>query len=315
MLQAMRRERTLIANVCMATLLVACIGPTEKPQRIAASSPALDTQFVLEESYWATMGGVVVHLPYGVYSAALEDKRGLYYKAPFPIKRKWLFFGSEKLVDGGIYVPNSSTEKRVTGLWVYIVRDDGSFETHLLPGEINAAEGSLWRIEPREESTNYDVHAECLGTVPHGSYELVLPGGTTQVVGAFADGHRDGVFTFYRSSGETFAEVPYVNDRVSGTVQLWYGPEYGSGRKLITRYFEGQLNGRTKGWYPDGTVRERSTYVDGALDATEIYDENGDRVSDRAARARAESARDADRWFFSVLDEVVETNSPSCPAR
>jgi hypothetical protein len=162
--------------------------------------------------------------------------------------------------------------------------------------------------------TSYHVRAECDGAVASGTYELILPDGTVQVAGSFAEGHRSGVFTFYRSSGEKIAEVPYIRDQISGTVKLWYGPEYGSGkRKLITQYLEGQLDGRTDGWYPDGSLLERSTYVNGVLEATEIRDQQGRRLPDADARSRAQSARETDREYFNILADVVRENSPSCP--
>jgi hypothetical protein len=307
------REHKAGLVVSTVVILVACVGPTNKPLPLSPSSESANTQFVLEESYWATMDGVVVHLPYGVYRPALEDDRGVYYSTPHPIKRKWLLFGSERLVDGGIFVPKSSSQ-RWLGLWVYIVGEDGFIETHLLPGKINSGEGTLWRIEPIGSHIVYQVRAECLDGAPSGDYELVLPNGTVEVTGSFTDGHRNGLFTFYRSSGEKIAEVPYVRDQISGTVKLWYGPEYGvSIKKLTARYLNGQPEGATHGWYPDGSVRERSTYIDGTLESIEIRDQNGHQLPDAAARAHAESARDADRQLFNVFREVVEENLPSCP--
>jgi antitoxin component YwqK of YwqJK toxin-antitoxin module len=162
--------------------------------------------------------------------------------------------------------------------------------------------------------THYEVRAECEGNVASGSYELILPDGTIQVTGVFLDGHRKGVFTFYYSTGEKVAEIPYDRDQISGTVNLWYGPETGSGRKkLTTQYRKGLLEGPTVGWYPDGSVRERSTYVNGVLEATEFRDQQGRRLSHAAALVQVESARDADRQYFNILSGVVQENSPSCP--
>jgi hypothetical protein len=312
----MNRGQRASLVVCLAAILVACVGPTGKPQPLSTSSEAAKTQFVLEESYWATMDGVVVHLPYGVYRAALEDKRGVYYGAPYPIKRKWLLFGSESLVDGGIFVPTSSSPKWLGFLWVYIVRDDGSFETHQLPGNIHSGEGTLWRIEPVSSPANYQVRVDCLDGAVSGRFELVLPNGTVEVSGSFTDGYRKGLFTFYRSSGEKISEVPYNQNRISGTVRLWYGPEYGTARKKLTaQYHDGQPEGTTEGWYPDGSLVERSTYVGGVLESTEVRDRKGRRLPNAEARAHVESAREADRTYFNVLAEVIEENLPSCAQR
>ena len=54
---------------------------------------------------------------------------------------------------------------------------------------------------------NYLVRGECSSTAVNGPYQLVLPDGTVQVTGLFVEGLRDGVFTYYRSSGEKIAEL------------------------------------------------------------------------------------------------------------
>jgi antitoxin component YwqK of YwqJK toxin-antitoxin module len=161
--------------------------------------------------------------------------------------------------------------------------------------------------------TDYQIRAECDGSVASGTYELVLPDGTVQVTGSFSDGYHNGLFTFYRSTGEKVAEIPYVRGQISGTINLWYGPEFGSGqKKLTTQYHMGQPDGPTASWYPDGSVRERSTYSGGILKATEFRDPNGIQLGDAEARAQVESARDADREYFNILTEVTEDNLPSC---
>jgi hypothetical protein len=181
------------------------------------------------------------------------------------------------------------------------------------PGRRFLSAALLLQLSCAALGTYYEVRAECDGNIASGSYELIFPDGTIQIAGVFADGHSNGVFTFYHSTGEKVAEIPYVRGQISGTVNLWYGSGVNFGKKkLTTQYHEGRLEGLTDGWYPDGSVRERSTYVNGVLETTEIRDQQGHRLSHDAARVQVESFRDADRQYFNILSGIVQENPPSC---
>jgi hypothetical protein len=101
----------------------------------------------MKESYLVGMNASHYHLPYGVYSADAQDSRGIYYKAPFPIKISGLATVTQgELAQGGIYVPNSSTG-RIIGLWLYLVDKDSRVTADPIPGSLSWDEGNGWRIE------------------------------------------------------------------------------------------------------------------------------------------------------------------------
>ena len=162
--------------------------------------------------------------------------------------------------------------------------------------------------------TNYQVRATCDGGLASGTYELLLPDGTIQIAGEFSNGRRHGIFTFYRSTGEKVAEIPYDQNRISGIVRLWYGPEHGSGRrKLVSRYVDDRLEGDTEGWFEDGSGREISSYANGTLMTTNVRGPRGRELSESAARQQQAFARESDRTYFSILAEIVQENPADCP--
>jgi hypothetical protein len=133
-------------------LLTGCIGPTGEPVPLPREHAVAGGRFVLDQTYIATMGGVVYTLPYGPYAAEAADERGTYYRAPIPIKTVSIFSG-KSLAEGGIYVPDSSFQKFL-GLWLYLYQEDGSVETMTLPGNLAWTEGTHWRLEPAEPSSD-----------------------------------------------------------------------------------------------------------------------------------------------------------------
>lgn len=300
----------------IAVTLFACVGPTQKPLPLSPSSEAAKTQFVLEESYWATMDGVIVHLPYGVYRAELEDERGVYYRAPYPIKRKWLLFGSEQLVEGGIFLPTSSAEKWLGFLWVYMVREAGPFETHQLPGAIHSGEGSLWRIEPAgSHISSFASQVDCSGGVPDGSYLSTNTGGD-RIVGEFCEGLRCGRFEIFTRSEVRIAEFPYRDGVIDGQLDLWYNPEsapdYPSRHKARFMYSGGRRNGLSKYWCSNGLRRAEVSYADGLIEMASAWSCDGRRISGKQASLVARDLQAKDEEYFEVLLSTLDEAAPSC---
>src|SRR5439155_508711 len=102
------------------------------------------------------------------------------------------------------------------------------------------------------------VHAACRDGAPHGAYELRASDGQLRVAGAFNRGKRTGSFIFWTRTGVRIAHIPYDEDRVSGTLSLWF-LELGSGGdpapKLQAGFAAGHRNGVTRSWYPNGQPR------------------------------------------------------------
>jgi hypothetical protein len=140
----------VLVTLLVLTLL-SCVGPTREPIPLAPESPTANNHLVLDQTYIAGVNGAEYLLPYGSYQAEGSDKRGIYYRAPIPIKKRGLFGGAlspdESLVEGGIYVPNPSFLLLV---WLYIYDEHGRIEATTLPQDFVMTEGRLWRIEPAE---------------------------------------------------------------------------------------------------------------------------------------------------------------------
>jgi len=162
--------------------------------------------------------------------------------------------------------------------------------------------------------SEYSVRGSCASGVPNGDYALVLPNGRTELTGAFLQGKKDGVFTLYRSSGEKVAAIPYREDQIDGTVELWYGPESGAGqRKLTATYTSGVLDGSKLSWYPGGSRRGVFHYTAGQLDAAEAWAPDGSVASPSAAIKLASADEDADRSYYDVIENAIRENLPRCP--
>ena len=144
----MRLRASHFEFVVLAAVFIGCLGPTREPQPLTPGSPAARTRLVMTQSYLIGMSASHYHLPYGVYPADGHDSRGVYYRAPTPIKVSGLAvaLGSGELVQGGIYVPGSSAGRSV-GLWFYLIDDDGRISADPIPGFLSWEEGTKWWVE------------------------------------------------------------------------------------------------------------------------------------------------------------------------
>jgi hypothetical protein len=157
----------------------------------------------------------------------------------------------------------------------------------------------------------------CRDGVPHGAYELRSASGQMRATGAFAKGKRTGSFLFWSSHGARIAQLPFEDDRLSGTLALWF-PSAPAGRtgeprqKLEATYVDGKLSGMRRSWYADGRVRTEVRYDAGTRAETRAFSEAGRPLSD--AQALALAARDAadDDALLASLEAMVRAHPPRC---
>src|SRR5690242_21909204 len=111
---------------------------------------------------------------------------------------------------------------------------------------------ALIRISAAAE--DLQVHAACRDGAAHGVYELRAPNGQLRVAGAFNRGKRTGSFIFWTRNGVRIAHIPFDEDRVSGTLSLWFlevGPSGDPAPKLQAAFAAGRRNGVSRSWYPN----------------------------------------------------------------
>lgn len=143
-------------------VLSGCVGPSSHPAPIAegrliGGMEASKTVFLLNETYTAGVMGSEYILPYGEYSAEGQDKKGIYYKAPIPLKKRGLFGGllslrRESLIEGGIYVPFYKDKPSfLSSIHFYIREKDGSIRTTCMPGNFGSGYGKHWSIRIRTD--------------------------------------------------------------------------------------------------------------------------------------------------------------------
>jgi len=131
-------------------LLGGCVGPTERPQPLPATPRHDPPRLVLKETYTIGVWGAEYLLPYGSYEVEAVDERGVYYRAPIPLKKRGLFGGAfsskESLVEGGIYFANAGLGSWI-GPWLYIFTSQGGMRTTTIPGPFASGEGDRWYFE------------------------------------------------------------------------------------------------------------------------------------------------------------------------
>jgi hypothetical protein len=147
-----------------------CATPSSNPGPLVPGTQingmeASNTVFVLDETYIAGTGGIEYVLPYGTYCPEGQDKNGIYYKAPVPLKKRGMFggllsLGRESFAEGGVYIPLFEEKPSFFGdAWLYLRNKDGSVRCKIIPGTLMHDYGKHWAIKPRnpvEKGTSAD---------------------------------------------------------------------------------------------------------------------------------------------------------------
>ena len=159
------------------------------------------------------------------------------------------------------------------------------------------------------------VHAACRDGAPHGAYELRASDGQLRVAGAFNRGKRTGSFIFWTRNGVRIAHIPYDEDRVSGTLSLWF-LEIGSGGdpapKLQAGFAAGHRNGVTRSWYPNGQPRAIYRYETDELADARAWSAAGVPLPESEAHELALRDREEDEKYYASLDAIVAGHLPAC---
>ena len=157
----------------------------------------------------------------------------------------------------------------------------------------------------------------CRDGLPHGAYELRGATGQLRATGAFAKGRRTGSFLFWSSTGARIAQLPFDDDRLSGTLALWYLPapsdRNGDGRpRLEAAYVDGKLSGMKRSWYPDGRLRAEFRYERGVLLDARAFSATGARLTNDEAAALAARDAGSDDAYLASLEAMVRSHPPPC---
>jgi len=159
------------------------------------------------------------------------------------------------------------------------------------------------------------AHAACRDGAPHGPYELRAPNGQLRVAGAFNRGKRTGSFIFWTRNGVRIAHIPYDEDRLSGTLSLWFleiGPGGDPAPKLQAGFAAGHRNGVTRSWYPNGQPRAIYRYETDALADARAWSAAGVPLPESEARELALRDREEDEKYYASLDAIVTEHLPVC---
>lgn len=159
------------------------------------------------------------------------------------------------------------------------------------------------------------VHAACRDGAPHGAYELRASNGQLRVAGAFNRGKRTSSFIFWTRDGNRVAHIPYDEDRVSGTLSLWFAERKTNGdpqTKLQAAFTAGHRNGISRSWYPDGRPRAIYRYESDELVDARAWTAAGAPLTESEARELALRDREEDEKYYASLDAIVQAHRPVC---
>ena len=159
------------------------------------------------------------------------------------------------------------------------------------------------------------IHAACRDGAPHGAYELRASNGQLRVAGAFNRGKRTGSFIFWTRNGVRIAHIPFDEDRVSGTLSLWFveaGPSGDPAPKLQAAFAAGRRNGVSRSWYPNGQPRAIYRYEMDELADARAWSAAGVLLPESEARELALRDRDEDEKYYASLDAIVTGHLPVC---
>ena len=155
----------------------------------------------------------------------------------------------------------------------------------------------------------------CRDGAANGAYELRMPDGRLQIVGAFAKGRRTGTFLFWTATGARIAVVPYDEDAKVGTIAVWYSPvapQAEPRRKLEAAYAAGVRHGITRSWHANGRQATEYLYERGSLVAAKAWSESGASLAESEARRIAERDAAADADFLSGLERTIAEHGRRC---
>ena len=117
-----------------------------QPERKLDDINATNTRVVLSQSYSFNVGLTIYTLPYGFYYPEGQDERGIYYRAPIPIKINELS-GEKKFIQSGIYLQGKTLKTSSSfATWIYFNNNE-SIETELIDYKFVWGYGNIWYRE------------------------------------------------------------------------------------------------------------------------------------------------------------------------
>ena len=177
-----------------------------------------------------------------------------------------------------------------------------------------AAAGAMLVASAPAASAALSAKGGCRDARAQGPYQLRGESGQLRVAGAFNEGTRTGSFIFWRDDGVREAHVPYDNGLRNGTVATWYdGPADREPQPHVeSQWRAGVRDGVTRSWYADGHRRSEIDYAHGRMVVSRGWTEAGRRLSDAAARARAEADEQDEDAEYRRRSDLIADHMPAC---
>lgn len=160
------------------------------------------------------------------------------------------------------------------------------------------------------------VNSECVNDKAQGSYEVKTQSGQVRISGHYADGGRDGDFTFYDQPGNRIIVLPYRKGFIHGTVTAWHSARSGAGSepqlKLVSDIEGGFVIGRYQTWYANGVQRSSFELENGVIKSAEIRDTDGAIMDIKAQSEFLNADIESDFSYYQQLEQVLDAFPPQC---
>lgn len=160
------------------------------------------------------------------------------------------------------------------------------------------------------------VDAECKGAIPHGGYVVESAAGAVRIEGRYADGLREGEFSFFGADGGRLILLPYSNGLIDGTVKAWHAPGakegVDPGLKLVSDISAGFIEGRYRTWYPNGNPRSDFVIEEGEVVSSKTWNPDGSELEIRNDSAFLQTDIESDFEYYARLEQVMDAYPPAC---
>ena len=178
------------------------------------------------------------------------------------------------------------------------------FVLFLLPAICTASENALI------------VNSECVNEKAQGPYAVKTQSGQVRISGHYADGSRDGDFTFFDPEGNRIILLPYRNGFIHGTVTAWHSDgsdaEPEPQLKLVSDIEGGFAIGRYQTWYENGVQRSSFELENGVIKSAEIRNTDGAVMDIKALSEFLNADIESDFGYYAQLEQVLDSFPPQC---
>lgn len=167
----------------------------------------------------------------------------------------------------------------------------------------------LVRADPPDPQPAPIVKGTKTAGVYNGPVEIWSSYDVRQGAGDARHGRPEGRWTLWDESGTKVAELTYRDGYFDGSIAFWHGAQAGPALrgKLKCRgmFVDGQWQGLTRTYWPNGRIRSERTYEADNVVAAMAFDPQGGALSEAEASKVAAADEQQDNALLDAFDELI----------